>query len=202
MAPHFRWRRSGCRRWSGGGIGLATGRRLGREGYAVLGVPADRDQLGAAAQGCWYLVNAAGVIVLKPMMGVDTVEDLRTLYSVNVEAVWGLTSRIGRSMPNGGAIVNLSSSSATLATTTEAASYASSKAVVLSITRSFAYAFANQGVRVNAICSGVIDTPMQDTFVERVASLRGVSVEELGRLRNATVPLGRAASADECAGAI
>ena len=168
----------------------------------MLGVPADRDQLGAAAQGCWYLVNAAGVIVLKPMMGVDTVEDLRTLYSVNVEAVWGLTSRIGRSMPNGGAIVNLSSSSATLATTTEAASYASSKAVVLSITRSFAYAFANQGVRVNAICSGVIDTPMQDTFVERVASLRGVSVEELGRLRNATVPLGHAASADECAGAI
>ena len=56
--------------------------------------------------------------------------------------------------------------------------------------------------RVNAICSGVIDTPMQDTFVERVASLRGVSVEELGRLRNATVPLGHAASADECAGAI
>jgi len=43
-------------------------------------------------------------------------------------------SRIGRTIPSGGAIVNLSSSSAKLATTTEAAVYASSKAAVLSIT--------------------------------------------------------------------
>lgn len=43
---------------------------------------------------------------------------------------------------------------------------------------------------------------MQDTVLERVASLRGVSVEELGRLRNAPVPLGHEALADECAGAI
>ena len=49
---------------------------------------------------------------------------------------------------------------------------------------------------------GVIETPMQDTVLERVASLRGVSVEELGRLRNAPVPLGHEGSADECAGAI
>ena len=63
-------------------------------------------------------------------------------------------------MGRGGAIVNLSSSSAKLATTTEAAVYASSKTAVLSITRSFAYAFAPSGVRVNAICPGIIDTPM------------------------------------------
>ena len=49
---------------------------------------------------------------------------------------------------------------------------------------------------------GVIETPMQDTVLEMVSSLLSVSVEELGRLRNATVPLGHEASADECAGAI
>ena len=55
---------------------------------------------------------------------------------------------------------------------------------------------------MNAICPGVIDTPMQDTVLEMVSSLLSVSVEELGRLRNATVPLGHEGSADECAGAI
>ena len=104
--------------------------------------------------------------------------------------------------PSGGAIVNLSSSSAKLATTTEAAVYASSKAAVLSITRSFAYAFAPNGVRVNAICPGIIDTPMQDKVLADVAAKRGMTVEELSTARNKTVPLGRAASADECAGAI
>ena len=73
---------------------------------------------------------------------------------------------------------------------------------MLSITRSFAYAFAPNGVRVNAICPGIIDTPMQDRVLADVAAKRGMTVEELSTARNKTVPLGRAASADECAGAI
>jgi NAD(P)-dependent dehydrogenase (short-subunit alcohol dehydrogenase family) len=73
---------------------------------------------------------------------------------------------------------------------------------VLSITRSFAYAFAPKGVRVNAICPGIIDTPMQKKVLADVAAERGVTVEELATARNRTVPLGRSASADECAGAI
>lgn len=160
-----------------------------------------RDRLVAAASGVDYLVNAAGIIRLKPILEF-TAQDLREIYAVNVEATWDLTSRIGRTIPSGGAIVNLSSSSAKLATTTEAAVYASSKTAVLSITRSFAYAFAGAGVRVNAICPGIIDTPMQDKVLADVAAKRGVTVEELATARNRTVPLGRAASADECAGAI
>jgi NAD(P)-dependent dehydrogenase (short-subunit alcohol dehydrogenase family) len=43
---------------------------------------------------------------------------------------------------------------------------------------------------------------MQDRVLADVAAKRGMSVEELSTARNKTVPLGRAASADECAGAI
>jgi len=210
---------------AGSGIGLAVGRRLVREGFTVLGVDRDEDGLARAADGgmdvlradlaeaadrdavveraatCRYLVNAAGVILLKPIAEV-TVEDLERIYRVNVHAVWDLTSRIGGGMAPGSAIVNLSSSSAKLATTTEAAGYASSKAAVLSLTRSFAYAFAAANVRVNAICPGIIDTPMQDAVLAKVALARGVDLEQLSRERNAVVPLGRSASADECAGAI
>lgn len=207
------------------GIGRAVVDRMLREGYAVLAVDRDESRLAevegeritrlvadvatdegrnavvGAAEGAAALVNAAGIIRLKPILEI-TVDDIRDVYAVNVEAVWDLTSRIGRTMPPGGAIVNLSSSSAKLATTTEAAVYASSKAAVLSITRSFAYAFAKQSVRVNALCPGIIDTPMQDAVLATVATARGTTAENLARERNATVPLGRAASADECAGVI
>ena len=207
------------------GIGQAVAQRLLREGIAVvaadineaglapvvaagatpfvgnLALDADRDRLVELGDGVDHLVNAAGIIRLKPILEF-TVSDLREIYAINVEATWDLVSRIGRTIPSGGAIVNLSSSSAKLATTTEAAVYASSKTAVLSITRSFAYAFAPNGVRVNAICPGIIDTPMQDRVLADVAAKRGLTVEELSTARNKTVPLGRAASADECAGAI
>lgn len=207
------------------GIGQAVAMRLMREGATVLAADineaglapvveagatsfvgnladdADRGRLVEAGAGADYLVNAAGIIRLKPILEF-TVADIREIYAINVEATWDLVSRIGRTMPSGGAIVNLSSSSAKLATTTEAAVYASSKTAVLSITRSFAYAFAGSGVRVNAICPGIIDTPMQDKVLADVAARRGTTVEELAAARNKTVPLGRAASADECAGAI
>ncbi|MBU6146578.1 MAG: SDR family oxidoreductase [Actinomycetales bacterium] len=210
---------------AGSGIGLATGRRLLREGFSVVGVDRDdagldrasaegmtplkadlgstedRDRVVQAAQASRYLVNAAGIIVLKPILEV-TIADLENVYRVNVQAVWDLTARIGAAMSPGSAIVNLSSSSAKLASTTEAAAYASTKAAVLSLTRSFAYAFAEKDVRVNAVCPGIIDTPMQDAVLAKVAAARGMDVADLVAARNSTVPLKRAATADECAATI
>ena len=106
------------------------------------------------------------------------------------------------SIRDGGAIVNLSSSSAKLSTTVDVTPYSSSKAAVVGITRSWAYVLAPRNVRVNAILPGIIDTPMQDRVLAEVAPLRGVTPEELSVARLKTVPLGRAASADECAGVI
>jgi NAD(P)-dependent dehydrogenase (short-subunit alcohol dehydrogenase family) len=207
------------------GIGRACAHRIMREGLRLLAVDrdarglqdlaergartlvadlaagAERDKVVSAGAGARYLVNAAGIIRLRPILE-SGVADMREIYPVNIEAVWDLTSRLGRQMPPGGAIVNLSSASAKLATTVECAVYASSKAAVLSITRSFAYAFAPREVRVNAICPGIIDTPMQAEVIDRVAAFRHATAEEFSRARNASVPLGRPASPDECAGAI
>ena len=80
--------------------------------------------------------------------------------------------------------------------------YAATKAAVLSLTRAFAYANAARNVRVNAIVPGIVDTPMQDNVLDGVARVRGMSVEALKEQRNRSVPLGRASSAEECAGAI
>ncbi len=206
-----------------GGIGRATAVRLRDEGLDVIAVDRDADGLAslegvralvaelasesdrevivAAAARARYLVNAAGIIRLKNIFDF-TVQDIRDIYAINVEAVWDLVSRIGRTLPSGGAIVNLSSISAKLAATPETAVYASSKTAVLSITRSFAYALAPQGVRVNAICPGIIDTPMQDVVLSRLAELRGTTVETVAALRMGGVPLARGATPEECAGLV
>ena len=204
------------------GIGAGAARRLLRDGVGVIATDIDRpglvalSELGAepltadladphdrsrvieAATGVDYLVQAAGIIRLLPIEKV-TVDDWRTVFAVNAESMFFLCQGIGPTMPAGGAIVNLSSSSAKLTNTTEAAVYAASKAAVLSITRSFAYSLAPIPVRVNAICPGIIDTPMQDAVLEQVSAIRGMTPRQLSDLREASVPLGRGASSDEIA---
>jgi NAD(P)-dependent dehydrogenase (short-subunit alcohol dehydrogenase family) len=206
------------------GIGRATAERLLREDVSVLGVdrdeaglhavaeagadvlvadlalPGERERVADAAAGADYLVNAAGIIRLKPILEF-TVEDWRDIFTINAESIFFLCQQIGPQLREGGAIVNLSSSSAKLATTTEACVYAASKATILSVTRSFAYALAPR-VRVNAICPGIVDTPMQEKVLDEVAPVRGISREELEEARTRTVPLGRSSPAEECAGLI
>jgi NAD(P)-dependent dehydrogenase (short-subunit alcohol dehydrogenase family) len=121
---------------------------------------------------------------------------------VNVEGTFFLCQALGQRIRSGGGIVNLSSSSAKLATTVEVTPYSSSKAAVVGISKSFAYVLAPRNVRVNAICPGIIDTPMQDTVLAKIAPMRGMTPEELSVARLKNVPLGRSASADECAGVI
>ena len=113
--------------------------------------PAIRGRLADWATDADYLVNAAGIIVIKPIFEV-TVEDWRRVQTVNAESIFFLCQAIGPRLRPGGAIVNLSSISAKLATTVEVAAYGASKTTILSITRSFAYALASRPVRVNAIC--------------------------------------------------
>ncbi len=210
---------------AGSGIGKAVARRLIREGIAVTAVdidaskladatafgctphvadlaePSQRADLAARCAGFDYLVNSAGIIRIKPIFEV-TVEDWRLVQTVNAESVFFLCQQIGGALNPGGAIVNLSSSSSKLSTSIDVAPYAASKTAILSITRSFAYALASRPVRVNAICPGIVDTEMQDTFLDNVARQRGLTAAELDTQRKKAVPLGRGASADECAGAI
>ena len=224
-AATARKKRRGIVTGAASGIGRAVTQRMLRENVSVLAVdidearlkeraaagcqilvadlgdPAARDRLADQADGFNYLVNAAGIILLKSIFEV-TVDDWRRIQTVNTESIFFLCQKIGPRLQPGGAIVNLSSSSAKLATTVEAGVYAASKTAVTSITRSFAYALASRPVRVNAICPGIVDTPMQDTVLEKLAAARGTTAVELSHVRNKSVPLGRAASPDECAGLI
>jgi NAD(P)-dependent dehydrogenase (short-subunit alcohol dehydrogenase family) len=161
--------------------------------------PADRARLaGAAGASCNHLVNAAGIIRLSALGDVSE-DDWERVMGVNAKALFFLCQLFVPRLRAGGAVVNVASSAGKTGSTHEAAVYGASKAAVLSVTRSFAHAHAARGVRVNAVCPGLVDTPMNDVVLEGIAPLRGVEPGELGGSRIAAVPLGRLADPREVA---
>jgi 3-oxoacyl-[acyl-carrier protein] reductase len=70
--------------------------------------------------------------------------------------------------------------------------YSSAKAALLTMTKGLAKEFASQGIRINAVSPGVIDTPYHETFT---------TAETMQNLRN-TIPMGREGRAEEVASVI
>ncbi len=161
--------------------------------------PGDRARLvEAAGPSCSHLVNAAGIIRLTALDAVSE-EDWDAIMAVNAKALFFLCQAFVPRLQAGGAVVNVASSAGKTGSTHEAAAYGASKAAVLSLTRSFAHAYAGRGVRVNAVCPGLVDTPMNDAVLEGIAPLRGIGQDELQRSRIGMVPLGRLADPREVA---
>jgi NAD(P)-dependent dehydrogenase (short-subunit alcohol dehydrogenase family) len=168
---------------------------------ADLSSIAGRDALVAATGECDHLVVAHGIVRPKPIAE-TTEDDWDAIIGVNAKAVYFLCRSFGELLRDGGSIVTVSSVSARSAASLEQSVYCASKAAVGSITRSFAYAYAARGIRVNSVLPGIIDTPMQETFLETVARVRGTTAEAVHASRLAAVPLGRTAPPVECAEAI
>jgi NAD(P)-dependent dehydrogenase (short-subunit alcohol dehydrogenase family) len=180
--------------------GLAVAADAGAEPVVCdVTEPGDRARLvDAAGPSCGHLVNAAGIIRLTALDAV-TEEDWDAIMGVNARALFFLTQAFAARLQPGGAIVNVASGAGKTGSTHEAAVYGASKAAVLSLTRSFAHAYAGRGVRVNAVCPGLVDTPMNDVVVDGIAPLRGLEADEYARSRIGIVPLGRLADAREVA---
>ncbi len=165
---------------------------------ADLATPEDRAALVAAAGPCNHLVIAHGIVRPKPISE-TTEDDWDALMDVNAKATYFLCRDLGSRLADGGSIVTLSSVSARSAASQEQSVYCATKAAVSSITRSFAYAYAPRGIRVNTVLPGIVDTPMQERFLAAAAAARGTTPDALHRARLSSVPLGRTSSPRECA---
>jgi NAD(P)-dependent dehydrogenase (short-subunit alcohol dehydrogenase family) len=93
----------------------------------------------------------------------------------------------------GGAIVNIASVAGLVGLPNRAA-YCASKGAVIALTRAMAIDHVGQGVRVNAVCPGTVDSPWVRRLVEEVG-------ESLDALR-ARQPMGRLGTPDEVAQAV
>jgi len=111
------------------------------------------------------LVNNAGIYFTKHFIDY-TVDDLRSLVSVNIEGFLFISQLAIKQMlaqKTGGSIVNIT---ATLADHPIAGINSAvpmiTKGGLAAVTRSLAMEYAKQGIRVNAVAPGVVDTPLHD----------------------------------------
>jgi NAD(P)-dependent dehydrogenase (short-subunit alcohol dehydrogenase family) len=177
-----------------GGVALAVKADVSREAEVARLFETAAAELGPLTA----LVNNAGVLG-GPAVRLEDVSEaqLDHTFAINIkgsflcarEAVRRMSTARGGS---GGAIVNLSSAAARLGSPGEFIHYAASKGAIDTMTTGLAVEVAREGIRVNAVRPGLIDTEIHDDsgIPDRVAKIaRGV-------------PAGRTGTAEEVTGAI
>jgi 2-keto-3-deoxy-L-fuconate dehydrogenase len=203
---------------AGSGIGEAVARGLHAEGADVLladvraesveAVAADlgeratpvtldvRDEQGVrrVAGDLDVLANVAGIgsTTTAPETALDTWEDV---FAVNARGTFlcckhAIPAMVAR---GGGSIVNMGSVAGLVGLRNRAA-YCASKGAVIALTRALAIDHVADGVRVNAVCPGTVDSPWVRRLVDDVG-------ESLDALRSRQ-PMGRLGAPDEIAAAV
>ncbi|KFX61643.1 SDR family oxidoreductase [Paraburkholderia fungorum] len=143
------------------------------------------------------LVNNAGIVAPSSQLADMDLARLKRMFDVNVLGAYLCAREAARRMSTarggaGGVIVNISSAAARLGSPNEYIDYAGSKGAVDTLTIGLAKELGPQGVRVNAVRPGLIDTDIHAS---------GGKPERAAQL-GATTPLGRPGSADEVAESI
>lgn len=202
----------------GSGIGLATARRLSADGARVavldlvpgtefVGLRADvsdnasvRSAVGVAAErlgGIDIVVNNAGIGAIGTVAD-NSDDEWHRVFDVNVVGIVRVTRAALPYLRQSqhAAIVNTCSIAATAGLPLRAL-YSATKGAVLSLTLAMAADHVAEGIRVNCVNPGTVDTPWIGRLLERAAD----SAAELAAL-TARQPMGRLVSADEVAAGI
>jgi NAD(P)-dependent dehydrogenase (short-subunit alcohol dehydrogenase family) len=178
---------------AGGGTAMAVQADVGDEAQVL----AMFEKIDARFGRLTALVNNAGVVDVQARVDEMSVARLERMFRINVigsflcarEAVRRMSTKHGGA---GGAIVNVSSGASRLGSPGQYVDYAASKGAIDTFTLGLAKEVAQEGIRVNAVRPGVIDTEIHASggLPDRAAALAP------------QIPLQRAGTADEIAGAI
>jgi NAD(P)-dependent dehydrogenase (short-subunit alcohol dehydrogenase family) len=201
------------------GIGAETAKLFKEEGATVVGVDLSENAEGdlpiqadvtneEQVKGMYdqarekyghvdVLFNNAGISPNDDVSVIDTsLEAWQRVQDVNLKSVF-LCCKYG--IPHlleagGGSVINTASFVAVMGAATSQISYTASKGGVLSLSRELGVEFARQGVRVNALCPGPVNTPLlQELYAKD---------EEAAQRRLVHLPMGRFAEAREIANGV
>ena len=201
------------------GIGAETAKRFREEGATVVGVDlsphsdtdlplqadvTDSDQVADVYTRARerfgridVLFNNAGISPADDVSVLDTsLEAWQRVQDVNLKSVF-LCCKHG--IPHllesgGGSVINTASFVAVMGAATSQISYTASKGGVLAMSRELGVQFARQGIRVNALCPGPVNTPLlQELFAKD---------PERAQRRLVHIPVGRFAEPEELAAAV
>ena len=178
---------------AGGGTAIAVQADVGDEAQVISMFEKVDARLGRLTA----LVNNAGVVDVQARVDEMSVARLERMFRINVigsfvcarEAVRRMSTKYGGA---GGAIVNISSGAARLGSPGQYVDYAASKAAIDTLTIGLAKEVGDEGIRVNAVRPGLIDTEIHASggMPDRAFELAP------------TVPMKRTGSPEEIAGAI
>jgi meso-butanediol dehydrogenase / (S,S)-butanediol dehydrogenase / diacetyl reductase len=208
------------------GIGAACARAFAGAGWNLVLVDRDEGQLRQAVSACGAglemvagdvtdrSVNAAAVARAEDRFGgVDAVvanagvnlarsiddtgdEDIERLFAVNVRAVIYLAQAAHRALARTAGSLVVMASKTGLVAQRDSPIYCATKGAAIQLARALALDWAPEGIRVNAVCPGIVDTPMLESFFDQLPD------PERARAESATAqPLGRLARPEECAAA-
>lgn len=178
-------------------------------GVSALGLTADltrvdeiQKAISLAAE--WgelrVLVNNAGRVLITPFLEISE-HEWDAILTLNLKTVFFAMQFAIPHMTEGSHIVNLSSISGRSGRPDQP-HYAAAKSAVISLTQSAALAFAPRGITVNAVCPGVVDTPMTSGIHEIRATALGITPRESLERMIARIPLGRIETPEDVADAV
>ncbi len=216
---------------AGDGIGRATALTLARAGFSIAAagrtpttldalvselaasghparaVPLDVSDAAATHAGLATLGPAAVLVVnagICVQAAVDAFEADRVWQSVlgvNLHGAWHTVRAVLPAMRAGGRVIFVSSGLGKIGRA-EYTAYCASKHGLLGLMRALAHEVAPQGITVNAVCPGWVDTRMARADLVATARATGASVEAVRAEAEAAIPIGRFVTPEEVAGTI
>jgi meso-butanediol dehydrogenase / (S,S)-butanediol dehydrogenase / diacetyl reductase len=208
------------------GIGAACSEMFAGAGWNVVLVDRDADALAATADTCRGRAatvsgdvarretNAAALALAHERFGrldaavanagvnlarsIDdtTDEDIDRILDVNLRAVIYLAQAVHSALAQTSGSLTVMASKTGLVAQPDSPLYCATKGAAVQLARALALDWASEGIRVNAVCPGIVDTPMLDSFLDALPDS-----ERARREFASAQPLGRLARPAECAAA-